>query len=201
MRPYQNRNFGNFDEFLADVPNNPDRKNMKKELSPLVLELQKNNIQSPQNFVEIMMRYNLSRKVIADFINNNGINEISLPTRIVNHSNAFEKNTIFTYYFFVSREQMMNKFKGYVTDKYPCFHNKDSLFNAIEKEIDKISNAIDDSSGQSNTGSDTYIDESLSSDHFIIQDDEGEENYLGGFDWDMPDIEEEVFGISYIQYI
>lgn len=91
---YKTRIYKIFNEFLSDVPNNGDRTIMKKELNAAIQTLMKNNIDSPCQFVDIMMRFNLSRSVITEYLTqlvNANNEEMQLSKRVLNHSNAFGK--------------------------------------------------------------------------------------------------------------
>ena len=195
MKQYNNRIFNDFNEFLSDIPNNPDRKSMKKELSPLIHEMQKYNINSPYNFVDIMMRFNLPREVIAGFLKK--MNDGSLSNRLISKTNAFEKNTILTYYSLVEPQKMMNKFKEYVTEKYPYFRNKDNLFTEINKEIIKITetNKNTDSDDFENLNNSPGSPETM--EQFSIIDETEIPNDVFDFDGIEPfdNINEDIFGV------
>lgn len=139
---YKNRIYKNFNEFLSDAPNNGDRAIMKKELNSAIQTLLKNNIDSPCEFVNIMMRFNLSRSVITEYLTqlvSANKEEMQLSKRVLNHSNAFEKNTIMTFYSLNQPKEMLRMFKQFVSDKFPHFSNKDDLFTLVEGEINRVS--------------------------------------------------------------
>lgn len=200
MKQYNNRIFNDYNQFLSDVPNNSDRISMKKELSPLIYEMQKYNINSPYNFVDIMMRFNLPREVIAEFLKK--MNDVLLSNRLISKTNAFEKNTILTYYSLVEPQKMMNKFKEYVKEKYPYFRNKENLFTEINKEIIKIKDKITEANENSDSdGFENLYDSPGSPDtmeQFSIIDETEIHNDVFDFDGIEPfdNFNEDIFGVG-----
>lgn len=138
---YKKRLFKNFNEFLSDIPNNEDRALMQKELNKVIQKLIKHNIDKPFAFIDIMNRFNLSRPVITEFMKQLiciKIDDYDISKRILNHSNAFEKNTILTFYSLCSSNEMIKIFKEFVTEKFPHFKNKDDLFYLIIEQIKRV---------------------------------------------------------------
>lgn len=152
MTNYTSRKFKNFDDFLSDILNKNDRVLMKKELIPIITELKQNKINLPHDFVDIMNRFNLPRLVINEYMQkflNIKFGNFVIKLRLINHTNTFEKNTVFTYQAFKSPDIMLDKFKEFISTKYSFFGNKENLFSEIEKEIIKIHGKLTNDTGQS----------------------------------------------------
>lgn len=187
MSNYTSRIYGNFYDFLSDVPNNTDRVQMKKHLTPFINELMKKNIKSPYSFVEIMKAFNLSRSVITDFLIQilNLKSKSPISSRLLNHTNSFEKNAILTYQALMYPKIMQDCFTEFVSMKYPHFQNKDSLFSKINNEIMKIKDESlkDISQNAQSNSNDELISESINQEEVdVLFDDQDSEIMFGYFD-------------------
>lgn len=88
-----------------------------------------------------MKTFNLSRNIITEFMKkfmNLKINHFFISSRLLSHTNAFEKNIILTYQALESPQLMLDHFTDFVSMKYPYFQNKDNLFSKIKNEIMNI---------------------------------------------------------------
>lgn len=141
MTKYIKRIYKNFKDFLSDDPNNTDRVLIKRELTPLVFELQRNSFDSPLNFVNIMKRFNFSRLTIIEFMKkiiniNHADSQIS--KRLLYHANSFEKNIVMTHQALKYPQVILAHLKYFTSEKYSYFKNQENIFSEFEKEIMKI---------------------------------------------------------------
>lgn len=180
MKVYENHIFKDLNEYLSNVPVKNESKLMKKELAPLAQELKKYSIVIPNEFVNIMTRFNILRPTINEFMKEViglRINGFCLSNRLLIKTNAFEKNIILTYLALFEPVELMNLFRDFISKSYPYFGNKENFFVQINKEIDKIKEKIivsnadksnfDSSNSDDNNSNSLVLCEPNSSDSFL----------------------------------